>query len=77
MEKKLLAILTELNPDVDFAGEENLIADGLLDSFDIIALVGELNDTFDIEIGLEHLLPENFNSVAAMMKLIKKLQAER
>ena len=77
MEKKLLAILTELNPDVDFAGEENLIADGLMDSFDIIALVGELNDTFDIEIGLEHLLPENFNSVAAMMKLIKKLQAER
>jgi acyl carrier protein len=77
MEKKLLAILAEINPAVDFTGEKNLIDDGILDSFDIIALVGELNDAFDIDIGVEHLLPENFNSLEAIMNLVKKLQAER
>ncbi|NLM45775.1 MAG: acyl carrier protein [Firmicutes bacterium] len=77
MKKKLLEILAEINPAVDFAKEKNLLDDGLLDSFDIIALVGELNDAFDIEIGVEHLLPENFNSLDAIINLIKKLQAGR
>ncbi|NLN06499.1 MAG: acyl carrier protein [Firmicutes bacterium] len=77
MEKILLAILAEMNLAVDFSGEKNLIDDGILDSFDIIALVGELNDAFDIDIGVEHLLPENFNSLEAIMNLVKKLQAER
>ncbi|NLP36981.1 MAG: acyl carrier protein [Firmicutes bacterium] len=75
MEAKVLSILAELNSDVDFSAETNLIDDDILDSFDIITLVGELNDTFEIEIGPQHLLPENFNTVAAIINLIKKLQA--
>ncbi|NLM52431.1 MAG: acyl carrier protein [Firmicutes bacterium] len=76
MEEKVLAILAALNPDVDFTAETNLIDDDILDSFDIITLVGELNDTFKLDIGPQHLLPENFNSVTAIINLIKKLQAE-
>jgi acyl carrier protein len=65
-----------LRPDVDFKNNDTLIDDGILDSFDIIALVGELNENFNIEIGVEDLLPENFNSAAAMMKLILWLKNE-
>ena len=50
MMDELMEILEELRPDVDFANETKLITDGILDSFDIVALVGELNDAFDIEI---------------------------
>lgn len=72
--EELLALLTELRPDVDFTNNISLIDDHILDSFDIVSLVGELNDKFNIQIGVEHLLPENFNSPAAMMKLIESLQ---
>jgi len=72
--EKLLKILSELRPDVDFGSAEALIDNQILDSFDIVSLVGELNDSFDIEIGVEDLLPVNFNSAAAMFKLIERLQ---
>ena len=71
-----MEILTEIRPDVDFANETKLIDDDILDSFDIIAIVGEFNDTFDIEISVEDLEPENFNTVEAMKELIDKLQEE-
>lgn len=72
--EKLMRILTDLRPDVDFEGEEQLIDGEVLDSFDIISLVGELNEAFDVEIGVEDLLPENFNSAKAMLALIERLQ---
>ena len=74
--EKLLQILTELRPDVDFSNNFKLIDEGIIDSFDIITLVGELKETFDIEIGVENLLPENFNSAEAMLKMIERLQNE-
>lgn len=74
--EKLLEILQEIRPDVDFNEETKLIDHGILDSFDIIVLVGELNDAFDVEIGVIDLLPENFNSVEAIMDLINRLQIE-
>ena len=49
---QLMDILTEVNADVDFETCDTLIDDGILDSFDIVSIVGELNDTFDIEIHL-------------------------
>ena len=73
---KLMEILQELRPDVDLENETALITDGILDSFDIVALVGELNDEFDIEIKPNNLVPENFNSAKAMYALIEKLQDE-
>ena len=76
MKEELMEILTELRPDVEFEAETKQIDDGVLDSFDIVSLVGELNDAFDIEINVEHLMPENFNNVEAMLQLITSLQEE-
>lgn len=74
--EKLLAILNELRPDVDFENETSLIDGGILDSFDIVSLVGELNDNYDVEINVNDLVPENFNSAENMLTLIKKLEEE-
>ncbi len=76
MKEQLMEILNDLRPDVDFEMETALIDDGVLDSFDIVSLVGELNDSFEIEINVEDLLPENFNSAEAMLELIRKMQDE-
>ena len=76
MREELLKILNELRPEIEFEKETALIDGGVLDSFDIVALVGDLNDTFDININIEDLLPENFNTVDAMLELITKLQGE-
>lgn len=73
---ELMAILEELRPDVDFESEKGLIDNGVLDSFDIVSLVGELNEAFDIEISPNDLIPENFNSAEAIYALVEKLQDE-
>ena len=74
--EELLEILGELRPDVDFENETALITDGILDSFDIVALVGELNDAFDIEIKPNNLVPDNFNSAQAIYALVQRLEEE-
>ena len=71
--EELLNILKELHEDVDFEIEENLVDDGILDSLDIVTLITEINDTFDISIPAEEIIPENFNSAAAIWALIEKL----
>ncbi len=76
MREELMEILREQRPDVDFEVEQALIDDEILDSFDIVSLVSELNDNFDIAINVDDLLPENFNSADAMLELILKLQEE-
>ncbi len=72
--EQLLEILTEVNADVDFETCDTLIDDGILDSFDIVSIVGELNDTFDIEITPVDIIPDNFNSAEAMWDMIQRLQ---
>ena len=72
----LMEILKELRPDVEFEEEKALIDDGILDSFDVVALVGELNDEYDIEITPNYLIPENFNSAEAIYSLIQELADE-
>ena len=74
--EKLLAILSSIRSDVDFAKETKLIDDNILDSFDIVSIVGELCDEYDITITAEDLEPENFNSAAAILALVEKLQDE-
>ena len=73
---ELLKLLSEICPKVDFVKEKKLIDDGILDSFDIISIVNELNEHYDIEIDVDDLEPENFNSVEAMLELIQTLQNE-
>lgn len=73
---KILEILKGIRPDVDFVNEKKLIDGNVLDSFDIISIVGEFNEAFDIEIDVEDLEPDNFNTIEAMQELITKLQEE-
>lgn len=72
--EQILEILEGVRPDLDFDIENTLVDDGILDSFDIITIVGELNATFGIEIDVVDLLPENFNSAEAIYDLVKKLK---
>lgn len=74
---ELIRIMSEVKPDVDFETATTLIDDDLIDSLDIIAIVSEVNDTFDVEINVDDLLPENFNSASALWDLICSLQAEQ
>lgn len=74
--EELLEILEDLHPEVDFENHERLIDDHILDSFDIITLVAEINDEFDVTIPVEHIIPDNFNSAKALYDLIEKLIAE-
>lgn len=74
MKEKILNILKAARKDVDFETATALIDDGILDSFDIISIVSDLNDEFDVDITADELEPENFNSVDAIVELIKSLQ---
>lgn len=74
MREQLLQILKSANPSIDYESQTNLIDGGILDSFDIIMVVTDIKDTFDVEITVEDLRPENFNSVDAMLALIERLQ---
>ena len=74
--ERLLKILNELHPNVDFENNDSLIDDGILDSLDIVSLVTEINAEFDVTIPAEEIVPENFNSAKALMELITKLDEE-
>lgn len=73
---KLLAILDDLHPDVDFREEDGLIDHGILDSFDIVTLVAEIDDAFGVEIPAGEMTPENFNSAQALFALVQRLAEE-
>ena len=72
----LLNILEGLHPEVDFETCNTLIDDKILDSFDIVTLVAEIDAEFDVAIPAEELVPENFNSAQALFALIEKLLDE-
>lgn len=75
MKKQIIEILSEICPGIDFETETALIDDGLIDSLDIVAVVTELMETFDVELGVDDLTPENFNSVEAIEELIESKQS--
>jgi len=72
---KLLELLSGIRPDVDFENEKSLIDDGLIESLDIVAIVTEIMAEFDVEISVDDLLPENFNSAEDMLAMIKEKQS--
>ena len=71
--KLLLNILSQLHPEVDFMTENRLVDRGILDSFDIISIVAEVDEVFGVAIPAGQLLPENFNSAVAMYGMIRSL----
>jgi len=74
--EKVLSIVELIRPDVDFAEETALIDDGVLDSFDIVSIISDLNDEYEINIRVHDLTPENFNSVEAIVKLVERKRGE-
>lgn len=73
MKEQIIKILTELRPEFDFTQEGvDFIEEGMLDSFDLVTLVSELDSTFGISIDGVDILPENFSSVDAIAKLLSK-----
>lgn len=72
MREQIIKILTELRPEFDFNQDVNFIEEGMLDSFDVVNLVSELDATFGISIDGVDILPENFATVDAIEKLLKK-----
>ena len=73
--EEIIRILKDVRPDLDFRTQTGLIENGLLDSLDIVSLVSEFDSAFGIEIPVEEITPENFNSVEAMEKLIDRLRS--
>ena len=74
--EELLDIMTEINPDVDYETEDNLIDGQVYDSLSILTLITEICDTFDIEIGPKWMRNENFNSAKAIWAMIQAIQED-
>ena len=71
---KLIELLKGIRPDVDFENETELIDEGILDSFDVVSIISEIDDTFGVQIRINELEPENFNSAEAIWNLIVSLR---
>lgn len=74
--EKLIEILEDLQPEVDYKKAENLIDGRLLDSLTILSLVSEIEDEFDVEIPTVEIIPANFNSAKKIWALIERLKEE-
>ena len=71
--EKIIEILTELHPEVDFDTCTTLIDDQILDSLDIVTIISELSSEFDIEIPPQEIIAENFNSAKALYEMVERL----
>ena len=71
--EKLIEILKKYNADVDYNTHEHLIDEEVLDSFDIISIVADIDREFDVEITAKDIIPENFNSAKKLYELIESL----
>ena len=75
MEKQdLIDILEEIHPEVNYETEKSLIDSAIFDSMDIVALISEIADSFDIKIPANEIVPDNFNSADALFALLKELE---
>lgn len=75
--EKLLEILEDIQPDVDYTTCTTLIDDEILDSFAILSIVGEIEDEFGVSVTPAEIIPENFNSMQALWEMIERLKQER
>ena len=73
MNQKIADVILSFKPGVDLESSDDFIEDGIIDSFDVIAIVSEFNDAFDVEIGVLDLVPENFKSIETLAAMITRL----
>lgn len=76
MRETLLKVLANAKPGFEFEGKTDLVDGGYLDSFDIITLVADLNEEFGIDIPVEEIVTENFNSVDRVLAMVERLSVE-
>ena len=74
--ERILELLQEMHEDIDFEQEKALVDDKVLDSFDLVTLVTELGEEFDVDITARDFIAENFNSVDALSTMIVRLMNE-
>lgn len=74
--EQLLDLLRDMHPEVDFETADGLIDNKVLTSFDVVSIVAELSETYDVELGAVDIVPENFNSARALFALIQRLEDE-
>lgn len=72
MKEQIFSILSGMRPEYDFSTSQDFISDGMLDSFDVVTLVSELEENFSIAIDGEDIIPENFSSVDRIANLVEK-----
>lgn len=78
MENQIIAILNEnAGSDVDWASQEKIMDDEMIDSLDLVAIISDLDEKYDIEITVDDITPENFNSVAAIAEMVARLMKQQ
>ncbi len=73
----LMKILEDIRPDIDFSTEEKLVDSGVLSSLDVLSIVTEISEEFQIRLSAGEIRPENFNSADAIWKMVKRLQGAK
>lgn len=74
MREKVLSILQNIRPESDYSNSSNYIVDGLLDSFDLVALISDIEDTLGIQIPITEIKQSNFTNIDAIISLIEQVQ---
>lgn len=74
--EQLLNMLRDMHPDIDFETAEGLIDNKILTSFDVVSIVAELSETYDVELKAVDIVPENLNSARALFALIQRREEE-
>lgn len=72
--ERVLATLEKALPQIDFTSSDSLVDDGILDSLSIVMVISELSMEFGVKFDIEELMPENLNSVDAMVKTIQHIK---
>jgi acyl carrier protein len=70
-------ILKEIRPEFDFTESSDFIADGMLDSFDVVTLVATLDKTYGISIDGMDIVPENFKNLETIKALLSKYKSPK
>jgi len=72
MEQKIIKILQEIRPEFEFTSGIDFVSAGMLDSFDVLTLVNELEEKFGISIDGLDIVPENFCTIESIVGIINK-----
>ena len=76
MKEQIIEMLEDIQPEADYETCQTLIDDHILTSLDVLSLVAELEDEFDVTIPTVEIIPSNFNSVDAIAAMVERLQEE-